>query len=112
MGHKEFARRLAMSVAELREANLGEIDPIRVSRLRKQFDGLVHEIALALDLPDDLRQKVEAVKRAASFHQLLWGTCRMLKDPSAYRRDAKKVGRLVEDLIEALEMSALQNQPV
>lgn len=55
---------------------------------------------------------VEAVKKATSFHQLLWGTCRMLKDPPAYRRDAKKVGKLVENLIEALEVAALQGEQI
>lgn len=107
MGNEEFALRLTQMVGALREANLEAIDPIKVSRLRKSFDRLIDEIAATPDLDDDLRAQLAKVKRAAAFHQLLWGTCRMLKQPEAYRKDAKAVGMHVTALIERLEACPL-----
>lgn len=109
MGNKEFALRLTQVVGALREANLETIDPIKVSRLRKSFDRLIDEIAASPDLAEDLHAQVEKVKRAAAFHQLLWGTCRMLNQPDAYRRDAKAVGKQVMALIERLEACPLSD---
>lgn len=109
MGNQEFALRLTQVVGALRKANLEAIDPIKVSRLRKGFDRLIDEIAASPDLADDLRAQVEKVKRAAAFHQLLWGTCRMLKRPEAYRKDAKAVGKQVMALIEQLEACPLSD---
>lgn len=110
MGSKDFAKRLKRCIAELRKANLSEIDPIEVSRLRKQFDKLIDALADKPNLSEDLRNQIKNVKKAASFHQLLWGTGRMLKEPSAYRRHAKGVGALVEELIRSLHAHAKEGE--
>ena len=105
MEDREFARHLRELVGRLREANLDELDPIRITKLRKQFDRLLEDFASDAHLLPETEARLRNVKNAACFHQLSWGTCRMLKDPAAYRRDAKKVGVAVAGLIEHLEQA-------
>lgn len=105
MEDREFARHLRELVGRLREANLDELDPIRITKLRKQFDRLLEDFASGAHRSTETRARLRNVKNAACFHQLSWGTCRMLKDPDAYRRDAKKVGVVVAGLIEHLEQA-------
>ena len=105
MGNRDFAQQLRDLVGKLREANLVKLNPIRITKLRKQFDRLLEDFAADAHLLPETEVRLRNVKNSAAFHQLCWGTCRMLKDPDAYRRDAEKVGILVAGLIEHLEQA-------
>lgn len=100
-----YAQRIVASVADLKKANLATLQPIKISLLRRKFDSLLDEMESETILDQHQREALAKARGAVAFHQLQWGTCRMLKSPDEYRRAAAKLEPVIADLVEALRVS-------
>jgi len=84
---------------ELRAANARELDPIKISRLRTQFNELMDRLVNEGATMPGFENRFGHIKSLTGYHQLKWGTGRFLTDPETYRDDSRKVGLEVRDFI-------------
>ncbi len=106
MSKESIALELRCLVDEMRLANKAEIEPIRISKLRRKFELVLDRIDKDTGTSAEVRRALAEVVHVTSFHRLRWGTCRMLSDPDGYRADARKVGAKVRLFIEQVEEKA------
>ena len=106
MDNASIALELRGLVDEMRRANQAEIEPIRISKLRRRFELALNRIEGSSSTSEEVRERLVEIIHVTSFHRLRWGTCRMITDPDGYRADAKKIGARVRRFIQLLEQGS------